>query len=201
MSETQIDVISYRAFLTQEVIKTTLDDMFTGAKFIGIKARKPDYAMDWKAGEKQQMDIDFRLETLTFKGTVLLADLENFTTNETTKHSILGPFTVRNSVLKAEPGTTIEDEVDDTPEIENKPSIVAVSQSAPTPTTNPRKIQPNQYNGIDSPGEYVYDHATLSAAFKTINQTGEVEYWIATGTEAVVKELVQTKCREKGNKI
>jgi hypothetical protein len=251
MAETNIRVISYRAFLTHEVMKTTFDDMFAGVKFLGIKAREPDYPIDWKAGEPQQVDIDFRYETMIFKGTVLLADLNQFTKNETTKHSVLGPFSIYvDNASKPKPGPTqqgVEEEgvaataglaaagvaaavgvaAAASPDAAPSPDTAAASPdtaaaspdtaaaspytAAPSPDTaapssdtaaprcppsrvatpNPKEIQAFQYNGINTPREYIYDRASPSASFMT-NDNGVNRYWIATGNEKELQNLIKT---------
>jgi len=204
MADVYIKVVSYRAFLTHPSVPASMDTIFPGCKYIGVKGREPAFKDDWKVGDPQQPDIAFVVEIIHFQGTIEEADLQKFTTNETTKQSVLVPFFIVKPKATAEAdGPGVKEEVPDAPAAAAAAATAATAAAAaataapppppppapvPAAPENPKEIPANEYDGIDSPKEYT--HMNGSAAFMT-NTNGRKQYWVATGSEKEVLELVR----------
>ena len=161
-----------------------MDTIFPGSKYIGVKGREPAFKDDWKVGDAQQPDTAFITEIIHFQGTITEADLQKFSTNETTKHSVLVPFSIVDTAKVAAeakgPGVN--------PQVPVAAAAAAAAARAPAAPANPKEIPANEYDGIDSPKEYTHINGT--AAFMT-NTNGLKQYWLATGSEKEVLELVR----------
>lgn len=192
-----IRVQSHRAFLTHTDVDAALELIFdtpgVDIKYLGIQARPPMYPTDWKVGDPQQFEIDFKTEILMFDGAIIKEDLEKLTLNDITKYSILQPFSI------VEPGATTGNGNVSIAEAKAATKAAAATQAAAIAAAaaeakgpNPAPITEAEYmqdNGINAPKQYSYSEEGNTAIFMT-DKGGKKQWWRVKGNEKDVLAMV-----------